>query len=466
MIILRLPESNICTGVNNQNIVISGKTVSTQSGKLIAYTNYNIRFFCSKSSLYIFDASLCVNEVLHNESQISKVDFKKFDVGKLQFNYGFEKKHAFIRKPNRFSGNDWEVISLDNGTKLFERKTSNYLIDIRGKIFEVSAGKFIKCIDSFGEPNWTYVFDKNIPPIGKEYQVNNNSILFHLGSDSEAIGRPMEAELNSELAYLNVESGLEQWKKQFSHIVQDFYIHKDIIYVAHRNEIAALNAESGELIRETQAGENYGNNIVWCDGNYAYLFNYGDEKAYLFDLELTQQLGTLVFPNDFILNNQHHPYMVGDEIFIPVCPKRLNMAHAEQGVIRINRTKVLNDDVLEYVNEPEFTRATVNNPDGTQSYQLSLKGDNADSVIRIGEVELRKIYTDFGASIYDGIDTRNSQFNAVVYIDMQIPESELGRFNELFETLKKRMEDWLDFMQVTSSSGKHPANIQYQLTTI
>ncbi|WP_111978894.1 hypothetical protein [Algibacillus agarilyticus] len=448
--------------ITTSNYLLSAMSLMSESGVFTLYSGHDYGVF-TRSNFNFWVNNEEVLKFLPDSGEFEHSS--ETPPKKIKKQICSSRRYIFSYYPNLRNKEGWIVVDSETN-RFWDFKSQNGITQTGGEIIELDWKKSVSKLEFAKGKAWTYTYSKQWRPTSKNKVYTNskrNDLIASLGSDRNPAGCPPDrVRLNGAIASLDLNDGTENWYYEFFHSIQDFYVHKDIIYVAHRNEVAALNAETGELIRDTQAGENYGNNIVWCDGNYAYLFNYSDEKAYLFDLELTQQLGILVFPNNFILNSQYHPYLVGDDIFIPVCSRRL----AEYGVIRINRTQVLNDDIIEYVNEPEYTRTTVNNPDGTQSYQLTLKGDNADSVIRIGEVELRKIYTDFGASIYDGIDTRNSQFNAVVYIDMQIPESELGRFNELFETLKKRMEDWLDFMQVTSSAGKHPANIHYQLTTI
>ncbi|WP_157964599.1 hypothetical protein [Algibacillus agarilyticus] len=449
---------------NSEMYYLCGESLICCCGQIVYMDTDPYFSFFKDEQLYFIDDKEILFKLSSNDKSLKVSNVSDFDVSVVDGIYDGDERYYYDYFPTFYNKEFWKVYD-SNDNKWWSFKSKKRAYPYGEYLFELDSKCSISLVE-FGQGlKWSFNFHKESAPKRKFIDIYQNKIIFYLGTDKSPSGNPLATKLNGTIVQLNLEDGSENWYYEFFHCIQDFYVHKDIIYVAHRNEIAALNAESGELIRETQAGENYGNNIVWCDGDHAYLFNYGDEKAYIFDLELKQQLGTLVFPNNFILNNQHHPYLIGDEIFIPVCPKRLNMAHAEQGVIRINRTKVLNDDVLEYVNEPEFTRATINNPDGTQSYQLSLKGDNADSVIRIGEVELRKIYAELGTHFFDGIDTRNSQFNAVVYIDMQIQESELGRFNELFETLKKRMEDWLYFMRATDNTGKLPAKVNYTVQT-
>ncbi|MER2492250.1 hypothetical protein [Catenovulum sediminis] len=439
-----------------------------ESGKFRFYSVERIRVFNRANDTYIVVGKDKIMKLILSSKRL-EVSSAYIPNNMGERNY-INQKYTFYPYPSRRKKEGWIITCIESGKEWdFQSKDSIVVAGKEQILFEVNWKKSISLLNYSVGKKWTYSYLKNWIATSRnviEIESDQNSIFLSLGSDRNPQGCPPDKiQLNGAIASINLENGSENWYYEFFHSIQDFFVYKNIVYVAHRNEIAALNAKTGELIREISAGENYGNNIVWCDGNYAYLFNYGDEKAYLFDLELKQKLGELAFPDNFILNNQHHPYLIEDEIYIPVCPKRLNMLHASQGIVRIKKDRILQNDPIEYINEPAFTSTLIDNADGTQSYTLRVKGDCADSVIRIGEVELRKLFADFGHHWYQDDLNLNKKFNGIVCAELEVAKSDSERFNELFDTLQKRMEDWLDFMRATDNTGKLPAKVNYSVKT-
>lgn len=267
------------------------------------------------------------------------------------------------------------------------------------------------------------------------------------------------------ITLLDIDTGerLHQWR--FPHYVMRFGVDDQYLYVPQKGTLHKINLESGQevaqftldpdRVRDPEAPLNDGQVFVADDRVYFY----GSEASILVVLtpDLQTVLATIRLPDIYGFDRSSQPQLVGDYVWF-VLTGADGFHWGTGGMLQVPRHGPLSDAAPPPYEGLEFHETFVE--DGNSEYLVvHCEGDNADDLIRIGDIYLRRAITEHCRGTLDHGRERK-RFNGLIHYYMTgLDDAGKKRVEELSEVFAKRMYDFAHSTDTFKTATKEPVRL-------
>ena len=267
------------------------------------------------------------------------------------------------------------------------------------------------------------------------------------------------------ISLLDIETGerLHQWR--FPHYVMRFDVDDESLYVPQKGSLHKIDLESGQevaqftldpdRVRDPEAPLNDGQVLVADDRVYFY----GSEAGILVVLppDLQTVLATIRLPDIYGFDRSSQPQLVGDYVWF-VLTGADGFHWGTGGMLQVPRHGPLSDVAPPPYEGLEFLETFVEA--GNSEYLVvHCEGDNADDLIRIGDIYLRRAITEHCRGILDH-GRQRKRFNGLIHYHMTgLDESGKQRVEELSEVFAERMHDFAHSSDIFKTATKEPVRL-------
>jgi hypothetical protein len=272
------------------------------------------------------------------------------------------------------------------------------------------------------------------------------------------------------ISLLDIETGerLHQWR--FPHYVLRFGVDDESLYVPQKDTLHKIDLESGQemaqftldpdRVRDAEAPLNDGQVFVADDRVYFY----GSEAGILVVLnpDLQTVLATIRLPDIYGFDRRSQPQLVGDYVwFVLTGAERFHWGTG--GMLQVPRHGPLSDAAPPPYEGLEFREEFVE--EGNSEYLVvHCEGDNADDLIRIGDIYLRRAITEHCRGILDH-GRQRKRFNGLIHYHMTgLDEAGKQRVEELSEVFAERMHDFAHSSDIFKAATKEPIRLVCKVT--
>lgn len=272
------------------------------------------------------------------------------------------------------------------------------------------------------------------------------------------------------ISLLDLDTGkrLHQWR--FPHYVMRFDVDDKYLYVPQKSTLQKIDLESGQEVanftldpdhvRDADAPLNDGQVLVADDRVYFY----GSEAGILvvLTLDLHTVLATIRLPDIYGFDRISTPQLVGDYVWF-VLTGADGFHWGTGGMLQVPRHGPISDAAPPPYEGLEFHETFVQ--DGNSEYLVvHCEGDNADDLIRIGDIYLRRAITEHCRGTLDHGRERK-RFNGLIHYHMTgLDDAGKKRVEELSEIFAVRMHDFAHSTDTFKTGTKEPVRLVCKVT--